>query len=130
MSVFPVDADSIRENSGQEVLVGLEIGLPYNLANTLTNPLGQTLSAVSVVILAIFFFTNILWLSYLTSIGPQGRRKRSTENTSPPWYDLEDGVWLLPQETMPCRKRVVFSNILALRKWMTSYRLSVTYMLC
>ena len=115
MSVFPVDVDTLKDNPGQQVFVGLEIGLPYNLANTLNNPLGQALSAVSVVTLAVFFFMNIVWLSYLASSdGPQRRSIRSAENTSPPWFDLEDGGWLLPQDTMPCRQRVILSKIMAL----------------
>merc|ERR1712179_733392 len=109
MSVFPVDVTTLRENPGQAVFLGLEIGLPYNLAYTLSNPLGQALSAVSVVTLAVFFFMNMLWLSYLASSDvPQGRRKRSTNNTSPPLFDLEDGgVWFLPKDSLPCRQRVV-----------------------
>ena len=129
MSVFPVDVTTLRENPGQAVFLGLEIGLPYNLANTLSNPLGQALSAVSVVTLAVFFFMNMLWVSFLASSDvPQGRGKRSTKNSSPPLFDLEDGVWFLPKDSLPCRQRVILSKIISLPNSFASFRLSATYM--
>jgi len=102
----------ISQNRGQQVFVGLEIGLPYDLANTLNNPLGEALTAVSVLAVAAIFFFSILWVPYST-MGLQGRRRRSAESRST-LFHVEDGLWLLQDENVSCRKRVVLSGILSL----------------
>jgi len=94
----------IRKNPGQQIFLGLEIGLPYDLANTLTNPVGLALTSVSVLAMAVMFFMSVLWVPYqmLTN-----RQKRDTDNTLHNLFHLGDGFRFLQEEDMSCRKRVV-----------------------
>ena len=42
-------APSLLENDGQVISVGLEFGLPYDIASVLENSMGHTLTVVSLV---------------------------------------------------------------------------------
>ena len=43
-----VIGESSPDNAGQIIELGVEFGLPYDLATALENPLGRALSAISV----------------------------------------------------------------------------------
>ena len=100
-----------RKNPGQQIFLGIEIGLPYDLANTLTNPLGLALTSASVLAMAALFFMSVLWVPYqmLTN-----RQKRDTDSHLPHPFHLEDGFWFLHEEDMSCRKRAVLASVVPL----------------
>ena len=97
-----------KNNPGQLVLLGGEIGLPYDLANTLNNPLGKALGTFSALSIAVLFYGSILWMPFI--VFSSNRKKRDTES----WYDLpfqfsiEDGFRLFNEKDISCRKRAVY----------------------
>ena len=98
-------------NPGQQVFVGIEFGLPYDLANTLSNPLGRTLTSLSVLGIAVFFFMGLLIVPYqmmFATFESSERTKRAASWSSfPHLMHIKDGFWLIQEEDMSCRKRAV-----------------------
>jgi hypothetical protein len=101
-------SSQIRKNPGQQIFLGIEIGLPYDLANTLTNPVGLALTSTSVLAMAALFFMSVLWVPYQIMTN---RQKRDIDNILPHPFHLEDGFWFLQEEDMSCRKRAVFASL-------------------
>eukprot|EP00092_Neocalanus_flemingeri_P027643 GFUD01029998.1.p1 GENE.GFUD01029998.1~~GFUD01029998.1.p1 ORF type:complete len:215 (-),score=22.53 GFUD01029998.1:62-706(-) len=103
--------------SGQHIFVGLEIGIPYDLANTLSNPLARTLTSLSVLGIGAFFLMGLLIVPYhmvsnlldpFATFEAPGRKKRATGwNALPNLLHLKDGFWFLQEGETSCRKRVV-----------------------
>jgi len=92
------------KKTGQQIFLGFEIGLPYDLANTLDNPLGRALSSLSVFTLAALFFISVVWVP-MSSLHNSARSKRDDEQQMRYILSLDDGI--LSQLDAPCRKRAV-----------------------
>jgi len=94
----------VSEKTGQQIFLGFEIGLPYDLANTLDNPLGRALSSLSVFALAALFFISVVWVP-MSSLHNPTRSKRDDESQMHNIHSLDTGI--LSQLDAPCRKRAV-----------------------
>jgi hypothetical protein len=118
-------AGPARRNPGQLVTAAVEFGLPYNLAHTLENPLGQTLTALSVVGVSIVFLLGVLRGALggmetagggggvpLASLGlppggaTSGRRRRAAPGPALQ-LDARHGLSLLGVGEPACQRRVV-----------------------
>jgi len=118
----------------QLVMVGMEFGLPFDMANTLNNPVGRTLTAASIVGLSIFLALGVVLVPYnmiMDVLDPEGlfpgpalksgRRKRSILEESnhivrdeyfsyenlPQLFDIEDAFSFFGELEESCRNRLI-----------------------
>ncbi|XP_023337948.1 uncharacterized protein LOC111708719 [Eurytemora carolleeae] len=128
-TVAKIHSNFQRTPTKQLMMIGLEFGMPFDIANTLSNPLGRTLTSLSLVGVSIFLALGIVLVPYnmvANFLDPEGvfsapallavRRKRSIlkESRPPPSYgtihdylDIEDGFSLLGENEPACRRRLV-----------------------
>jgi len=113
-----------KPDTKQLIMVGVEFGIPFDIANTLTNPLGRTLTSLSLVGISVFLALGIVMVPYdivADVLDPDGlfsaaslvsgRKKRSLlERRTPPslssitsLLDIEDGFSLLGETDPACR---------------------------
>jgi len=111
----------------QLIMMNVEFGIPYDLANTLTNPLGKTLTVVSVIGVSIFLALGLVLIPYNTIVDildPDGlfpgallfqrRKKRSLSEKARPSFgyfpsllEIEDAFSLFDERDGNCRKRLI-----------------------
>ena len=88
---------------GQLVMVGVEWGLPYNLASSLANPLGPALASLSLGALAVTFLLALvrgaLALFHLETGGRRRREVGWADLSS--FLDLEHGFSYLQVPRLP-----------------------------
>jgi len=111
-------------------MVGMEFGLPFDMANTLNNPVGRTLTAASIVGLSIFLALGVVLVPYnmiMDVLDPEGlfpgpalksgRKKRSILEESnhivrdeyfsyenlPQLFDIEDAFSFFGELEESCR---------------------------
>lgn len=150
-----IKSPSEHGRSDQIMTASIEFGLPYDLANTLENPLGRSMTALSLLGVAVAFIVGLVQTALLheqgrSDFGPRlrtspggsrrgpfvapppglGRKRRSvTWSELPGLLDLDHGFTFLQVEGTSCRRKLVcelHSLLLSCPTWMRTVARVVT----
>jgi len=94
------------ENDGQVISVGLEFGLPYDIASVLENSMGHTLTVVSLVGVGLVLLVSLVFQMEVPLIIDHKRSRRSTKGKHT-MLSLNPGLRILGVKKVPCKKKLV-----------------------